>query len=170
MASKVEAISLAPQPRNGKDLQSFLGLLHHYGKFLTGLAMLLHPLNHPLKAGQKWTWTKESTEAFEAPRKLLVTALVLAHYDPSEPIKMPGDTSVYGIGAVRRSILKLKKRPCHWCTESESSTSICTVGIQEEHTTLSSCTTLAKGGHTSTTSSWVWLHGRECIWILQVHS
>ena len=33
-------------------------------------------------------------------RNSLVTALVLALYDPSEPIKMPGDTSVYGIGAV----------------------------------------------------------------------
>ena len=86
-----------PNPEMGR---TFLCLLHHYGKFLTGLAMLLHPLNHLLKAGQKWTWTKESTEAFEAPKKLLVTAPVLAHYDSSVPIKIPGDTSAYSIGAV----------------------------------------------------------------------
>ena len=93
-----KAISMAPHPRNVQELQSFLGLLHHYGKFLTGLAMLLHALNHLLKAGQKWTCTKECTEAFEAPKKLLVTALVLALYDPSVPIKMPGDTSAYELG------------------------------------------------------------------------
>ena len=43
MASKVEAISMAPQPRNVQELGSFLGLLHYYGKFLPGLATLLHP-------------------------------------------------------------------------------------------------------------------------------
>ena len=97
MASKVEAISMAPHPRNAQELQSFLGLLHHYGKFLTGLAMLLHTLNHLLKAGQKWTCTKECTEAFEASKKILVTP-VLAHYDTSVPIKMHGDTSAYALG------------------------------------------------------------------------
>ena len=74
MASKVEAISMAPQPRNIQELRSFLGLLHYYGKFLPGLATVLHPLNHLLKAGQKWTWTKKCTEAFVAAKKLLVTA------------------------------------------------------------------------------------------------
>ena len=51
----VEAISMTPQPRNVQELRSFLGLLHYYGKFLIGLAMLLHALDHLLKAGQKWT-------------------------------------------------------------------------------------------------------------------
>jgi len=31
-------------------------------------------------------------------KKLLVTALVLALYDPSVPMKMPGDTSAYALG------------------------------------------------------------------------
>ena len=90
MNSKVEAISMALQPRNVQELRSFSGLLHYYGKFLPGLATLLHPLNHLLKAGQKWTWTKKCTEAFVATKKLLVTAPVLGHYDPSMPMKMAG--------------------------------------------------------------------------------
>ena len=36
--SKVEAISMTPQPRNVQELRSFLHLLHYYGKFLPGLA------------------------------------------------------------------------------------------------------------------------------------
>ena len=32
MATKVEVISMAPQPRNIQELRSFLGLLHYYGK------------------------------------------------------------------------------------------------------------------------------------------
>ena len=45
--SKVEAVRLAPQPRNVQELRSFLG---YYGKFLPSLATLLHPLNTLLKA------------------------------------------------------------------------------------------------------------------------
>ena len=42
---------------------------------------MLHPLNNLLRTGQKWTWTKECTRAFEEAKKLLVIAPVLAHYD-----------------------------------------------------------------------------------------
>ena len=80
---KMEAISQAPQPKNIQELRSYLGLLHYYGKFLPNLATLLHPLNDLLKIGCKWTWTPECTRAFEASKKLLVTAPVLAHYDPA---------------------------------------------------------------------------------------
>ena len=97
---KMEAISQAPQPKNIQELRSYLGLLHYYGKFLPNLATLLHPLNDLLKIGCKWTWTPECTRAFEASKKLLVTAPVLAHYDPALPMKMAGDASAYGIGAV----------------------------------------------------------------------
>ena len=51
---KVEAIRLAPQPRNTQELKSFWGLLHYYGKFLPNLATLLQPLNHLLKKNTKW--------------------------------------------------------------------------------------------------------------------
>ena len=98
--SKVEAISKAPQPRNVQELRSYLGLLHYYGKFMPSLATLLHPLNALLKAGHKWAWTQECARAFESTKKLLAAAPVLAHYDPSLPMKMAGDASAYGIGAV----------------------------------------------------------------------
>ena len=97
---KVEAISQAPQPENVQVLRSYLGLLHYCGKFLPNLATLLHPLNNLLKTGCKWSWTPKCMQAFEASKKLLVTAPVLAHYDPALPMKMTRDASAYGIGAV----------------------------------------------------------------------
>ena len=59
LASKVEAVSQAPQPKNVQELRSFLGMLHYYGKFLPNLATKLHPLNQLLRADQEWTWTSE---------------------------------------------------------------------------------------------------------------
>ena len=102
---KVEAISQAPQPENVQELRSYLGLLHYCGKFLPNLATLLHPLNNLLKTGCKWSWTPKCMQAFEASKKLLVTAPVLAHYDPALPMKMAGDASTYGIGAVISHVL-----------------------------------------------------------------
>ena len=98
--SKVEAVQKAPQLQNVQDLRSFLGLVHYYGKFLPNLATLLHPLNHLLKDGCEWKWTEKCSQVFQATKTLLVSAPVLAHYNPELPIKMAGDVSAYGVGAV----------------------------------------------------------------------
>ena len=98
--SKVEAVNKAPQPRNVQELRSFLGLVHYYGKFIPNLSTLLHPLNRLLKDDCSWEWTEECARAFRAVKDLLASAPVLAHYDPSLPLKLAGDASAYGIGAV----------------------------------------------------------------------
>ena len=98
--SKVTAVTKAPRPKNVQELRSFLGLVHYYHKFMPNLATLLHPLNDLLKSGNTWRWSKECTRAFDEAKKLLVTVPVLAHFDPSLPIKLAGDASAYGIGAV----------------------------------------------------------------------
>ena len=100
LSSKVKAVQNALQPKNVQELRSFLGLLHYYGKFLPNLATLLHPLNALLKSGSKWVWSTECSKAFQAAKQLLVTAPVLAHYDPELPIRLAGDASAYGIGAI----------------------------------------------------------------------
>ena len=100
LSSKVKAVQNAPQPKNVQELRSFLGLLHYYGKFLPNLATLLHPLNALLKSGSKWVWSTECSKAFQAAKQLLVTAPVFAHYDSELPIRLAGDASAYGIGAV----------------------------------------------------------------------
>ena len=41
--SKIKAISNAPEPTNVQELQSFLGLLNYYGKFIPNLSSILHP-------------------------------------------------------------------------------------------------------------------------------
>lgn len=42
---KLAAISKALALKNVQELQSFLGLLNNYGKFLHNLSTTLHPLN-----------------------------------------------------------------------------------------------------------------------------
>ena len=102
---KVKAIQEAPTPRNQQELRSFLGLLHYYGKFIQNLATMLHPLNELLKKGVSWKWSKDCANAFKQAKKQLSSTTVLAHYDPKLPLRLAGDASSYGIGAVISHIL-----------------------------------------------------------------
>ena len=58
LPSKVEAIQQAPQPQNVQQLRSFLGLLNYYGKFISNLADIIHPLNQLLHKDAKWMWNQ----------------------------------------------------------------------------------------------------------------
>ena len=97
---KLKAILDAPKPRNVQELRSFLGLLNYYAKFIPNLSSLLHPLNNLLRANQRWIWSRACCQAFQEAKKKLVSAPILAHYDPQLPIRMAGDASTYEVGAV----------------------------------------------------------------------
>ena len=100
LPQKVAAIQDAPAPSNQQQLRSLLGLLHYYGKFIPNLATLLHPMNQLLKSSSVWNWSPDCQQAFTQAKKLLSSATVLAHYNPSLPLRLATDMSAYGIGAV----------------------------------------------------------------------
>lgn len=97
---KVEAIINAPEPQNVKELQSYLGLLNFYRRFLPNISARLHPLHQLLLDGERWSWGKEQQEAFITSKRLLSTAPVLAHYSPEKLLVLSCDASPYGVGAV----------------------------------------------------------------------
>ena len=99
-SEKVDAILLAPTPKNQQELRSFLGLVQYYRKFIPNLSTLVHPLNELLKAGKSWRWTPDCKNAFTAAKEKLSQAPILAHFDPAVPLRLTGDASAYGIGAV----------------------------------------------------------------------
>ena len=57
-------------------------------------------LNNLLRANQHWVWTHACNRAFLVAKSKLVSAPVLAHYDPHLPILMASDASAYGVSAV----------------------------------------------------------------------
>ena len=97
---KVKAITEAPVPKNLQELRSFLGLSNYYGQFISNLSSLIHPLNDLFRPDVPWMWTKECDTAFKAGKEKIVTPYVFAHYDPNLPIRLAGDASAYGVGAV----------------------------------------------------------------------
>ena len=104
-SSKIEAITNALESTDVQELQSFLGLLNYYSKFIRNLSSILHPLNQLLKDTQKWEWTNECSQAFKRVKDQLTSSEVLTHYDPKLPITLAADASAYGIGAVISHVL-----------------------------------------------------------------
>ena len=72
---KIEAVLRAPQPRNVKELRSFLGMMNYYRKFIPNLATILKPLTL-----LRWFWRAEQARAFKEAKQLLTVSPVLVHY------------------------------------------------------------------------------------------
>ena len=64
------------------------------------MAATLHPLNCLLCKDSNWRWTKDCEQAFQAAKSKLISSHVLVHYNPELPLRLAGDASNYGIGAV----------------------------------------------------------------------
>ncbi|KAL5467494.1 hypothetical protein EMCRGX_G031729 [Ephydatia muelleri] len=97
---KLDAVLMAPVPSSVPQLRSFLGMINYYSKFIPNLATLLNPLNELLRKDVQWEWTDQREQAFKQAKQCLTSPNVLVHYDPTLPIKLAGDASAYGIGAV----------------------------------------------------------------------
>ncbi|XP_037505003.1 uncharacterized protein K02A2.6-like [Rhipicephalus sanguineus] len=100
LREKVEAIKQAPEPKNKKELQSFLGALKFYGRFLKGASHVLEPLHRLLDKDKAWSWTETEAKAYQDAKSLLESSAVLAHYDVTRPIRLACDASPCGLGAV----------------------------------------------------------------------
>ena len=74
---KVEAILAAKSPNNIEQLQSFMGMVNYYGKFIPKLSTIAAPLNDLRKKEVKWNWTKREEEVFNQLKKQLASAEVL---------------------------------------------------------------------------------------------
>ena len=104
--SKLQAIREAPPPTNVQELRAYLGLLNYYCRFIPNRATLSQPLNNLLVKDVPWKWTDECAKAFERSKDTLVSSSVLTHHDPALPLKLAGDASSYGVGAVISHVME----------------------------------------------------------------
>ncbi|GFV44126.1 transposon Tf2-9 polyprotein [Trichonephila clavipes] len=96
----IETIKKLQPPKNVKQLQSFLGSVNVYNKFIDSYAKIREPLNQLLKKDKQWYWTAECQTAFELLKNKLITKPVLQLYDPKLPLHVFCDASMKAIGAI----------------------------------------------------------------------
>lgn len=117
---KLSALMNAPEPKNLNELQSFLGMLNYYSKFIPNLSMELHPFYQLLKKNVQFTWSKECIDAFSKCKKLITSNSVLAMYNPNREIVLSCDASPYGVGCVLSQIFDEVEKPVMFASSTLS--------------------------------------------------
>lgn len=97
--TKVKAMVDAPTPTDKKQLDSFIGLITYYARFLPNRAEKLKPLYECAKQDE-FKWNEKCASAFEWVKTELASPRVLAHFDPNEELILACDASAYGIAAI----------------------------------------------------------------------
>ena len=102
---KVKAVEDWKEPESVHELRSFLGLCNYFRRFIKGYALKTYPMTQLLK---KKAWKDKDAfkkdalcrDAFKVIKRALVTAPVLAHYDPTKKIELVCDASKVALGGV----------------------------------------------------------------------
>ena len=97
---KIDAINELPEPKDLKQLQSFLGGINYYSKFIPNMSEIALPLYCLLEKDTEWKWTKTEQLSFENLKQVLLTAPVLTIFDQNLPLKLDSDASQYGLEVV----------------------------------------------------------------------
>ena len=113
ITSRVEAIEKFPTPTTVKSLQTYLGMVNFYRRFLPRAAHVLRPLTESLKGAPKGhiEWSEEMQQAFQASKKCLCDSIELAHPDAEAQLSLAVDASETHVGAVLQQAMQGGSRP-----------------------------------------------------------
>jgi len=98
--NKVKSIVEWPTLTCVNDIQSFLGLVNYYRRFIPDLAKTAAPLTELLKKEHPFVWSSPQETAFKALKETITHAPVLAIFDPTKDIDVHADASQFAVGAV----------------------------------------------------------------------
>ncbi|EGD73373.1 hypothetical protein PTSG_13220, partial [Salpingoeca rosetta] len=104
---KIAAVTEWPQPKNVRDVRSFLGFCNFYRRFVKDYASVAAPLTDLMHKDRAWEFNDKERSAFDALKTAMTTAPVLAYPDASQKYVVQTDASETAVGGV----LMQKGRP-----------------------------------------------------------
>lgn len=97
----IKAIKEFPVPNTVRKAQSFVGLAGYFRKFIGGFSVIAKSLYDTIKCGAgDFKFGAEQLEAFETLKHKLISAPVLAIYNPTYDTELHTDASKWGFGAI----------------------------------------------------------------------
>ena len=97
--NKVKAINDWPTPKSQSDVRKWLGIANYLHRFSKNFAELAVPLTDLLRKDVPFEWTPACDRAFQAIKRSLTEAPILAQPDFERPFFVVCDASNYAIGA-----------------------------------------------------------------------
>lgn len=97
---KTLAIQSVKEPRNIKDIQSFLGIANYYRRFIPSFAKIAIPLVKLTRKKNPFIWNDDCIKAFNKLKEILISNKVLAFPDFTKPFEISTDASNEALGAV----------------------------------------------------------------------
>ncbi|GMF42876.1 unnamed protein product [Phytophthora fragariaefolia] len=94
---KVSAIAQWSVPTSQTELREWLGLANYLHKYSANYAEMARPLTNLLKKDALWSWTTERQQAFEAIKRSLQSAPILALPDDDRPFSVATDDDLTGL-------------------------------------------------------------------------
>ena len=98
-----------------KKLRSFVGSVHHLGKFIPNLSQLCYPLG-PLKKNTKLVWRDEHEEQFKLIKTKIAKTTENKHFNPDFETRIKCDASRKGLGCALE-----QRTPNGWHTVASAS-------------------------------------------------
>jgi hypothetical protein len=96
---KVQCIPDWERPKSLRDMQSFIGFMNFYPRFIKGFSKIAKTLSDSTKGSPKdWKWTEDITQSFEKLKHCFTTAPILIHYDPQRECIAETDASDFALG------------------------------------------------------------------------
>ncbi|KAL0932741.1 reverse transcriptase domain protein [Colletotrichum truncatum] len=95
---KIAAVRDWPILQNVKDVQSFIGYVNYYRRFLEGYLDKNDPLTRLSKKDVPWQWEEEQEQAFNEIKQQVTSEPILVIPNPEKPFEVETDSSDYAIG------------------------------------------------------------------------
>src|SRR5260221_7742772 len=97
---KVAVIQSWPEPQNVRNVQSFLGFVNFYRRFIADYSQLTLPLTNLCKKTTPWIFGKKETTAFRSLKNTFSTAPVLCHWAPDLQMMVETEVSDHTIAGI----------------------------------------------------------------------
>lgn len=98
--AKIESVSNFPTPTNLRESRSFIGLTSYYRRFVPNFSQVAGPITSLTQKDRIFEWGEPQEKAFLELKRLLTTAPVLSHFDPSLETIIQTDASHFGWGFI----------------------------------------------------------------------
>lgn len=99
-SKKVQAISSVKRPSKLSELQSFLGLVGYYRRFIPNFSTISAPLTNLTKKDVQFIWGPEQETSFEELKRKMITAPVLKIPDFDRPFVVTTDASAVAVAGI----------------------------------------------------------------------